>query len=135
MNSTNSHSTSGRSLGLFLALVLSASAYAGPGPQYWASLGRPQSSSVAPAKQAVRTDGVVCTGSEVVAITTTKPAWPNGRGPLHAVWTGAKRECTSCSAAATVMRPSLPNGRGRLQAVPVAGKHDCGPSCVAAAAS
>jgi hypothetical protein len=135
MNSTNSHSTAGRLLGLFLTLVLSASAYAGPGPQYWASLGRPYVQSGTPAKQAALADGVVCTGSGIVAITTTMPGWPNGRGPSHAVQTGIKRECSSCSVTATVMRPSLPNGRGPLQALPVAGRHDCGSQCVVSNAS
>lgn len=121
MNSINSHSIAGRSLGLFLSLILAGSAYAGPGIQYWQSLGKPK------AEPATK----ICTDHQVVRATVMEPVLPNGRGPLHAVDIGPKVVCTSCAGSSTVMLPSLANGRGPLHPVAVAAtRHYCNSSCV-----
>ncbi len=116
---------SGAALALLLALA-SPRALAGPGPQYWQSLGKANVEAATPVAQ---TSGPVCTDAKVVADTVTKNAWANGRGPLVTTTSGTKTECTACGTF-TVMKPSWPNGRGPMQAVQVAGRHDCTVACV-----
>lgn len=115
---------SGAALTLFLGLA-SPRALAGPGPQYWQSLGKAKAETVAPAAQA---PGPVCTDAKVVADTVTKNAWGNGRGPLVTTASSKKTECTVCGTF-TVMKPSWHNGRGPLQPVQVSGRHDCTVAC------
>lgn len=111
-----------------LAVGFTASrASAGPGPQYWQSLGKPKTE--APAAAAQPAPGVVCTDAKVVPVTETKNAWPNGRGPLVTTTVGTKTVCTACGTF-TVMKPSLPNGRGPMERVQVSGKHNCTTACV-----
>jgi hypothetical protein len=128
MKSLNPHSTAGRSLGLFLSLILAGSAYAGPGIQYWQSLGKSEVNPATPTKpEGMAANG--CAGSKLVAVTVMKASWPNGRAPLQEVQIGTKRECQSCGATATVMKSSWANGRGPLSPVQAASLHDCGSSC------
>ena len=115
--------------GAALALVFGFTApraLAGPGPQYWQSLGNPKAEAATPAAQP---SGLVCTDAKVVTDTVTKNAWANGRGPLVTTNVGTKTECTACGSF-TVMKPSWHNGRGPLQPVQIAGRHDCTVACV-----
>lgn len=117
----------GSGAGLALVLGITAPrAFAGPGPQYWQSLGKPKVETATPASQS---SGLVCTDAKIVPATQTRNAWPNGRGPLATLTVGTKTECTACGTL-TVMKPSLANGRGPMQAVQVAGTHDCTSACV-----
>jgi hypothetical protein len=115
--------------GAVLALVLGLSGprvLAGPGPQYWQSLGKAKVETVAPA---VQPSGVVCADAGTIPDTQTKNAWVNGRGPLATSTIGTKTECTACGTF-TVMKPSWHNGRGPLQPVQFAGRHECTSACV-----
>ena len=116
-------------LGVALAVVVGFTApraFAGPGPQYWQSLGKPKPEAATPAAQP---SGVVCTDAKIVPDKQTKNAWANGRGPMVTSTVGTKSVCTACGTF-TVMKPSWPNARGPLQPVQVAGKHDCTVACV-----
>lgn len=99
---------------------------AGPGPQYWQSLGKTKPEMTAPAAQP---SGTLCTDFKIVTVTETKNGWANGRGPLQVSEIGTKRVCTACGSF-TVMKADWPNGRGPLHPVQVAGSHDCTAECV-----
>lgn len=103
--------SAGLSLGLLASVLLSSSALAGPGPQYWQNVGRTNASATTQTKPAA-TAAHLCAGAETVAVTTMKPALPNGRGPLVEVQTGTKTVCHMCPVTTTVRTNSLPNGRG-----------------------
>ncbi len=91
-----------------LASLLTANTYAGPGPQYWANANR-NAAKADEAKPAATVP--VCPGSQEVAVTVMKPAWPNGRGPLAPVQIGTKRVCTVCPVTG-VATAGWANGRG-----------------------
>lgn len=98
-------------------------AIAGPGPDYWRNLGKPESkSSPAPAAPV---ETKACTDARLVSVTETKPTWPNKRGPLQTVEVGKKLVCTSCDTPLIVMKPSGHNGRGAMAPVAIKGTHDC----------
>jgi len=96
-------------LGLLFSAFLVTNAIAGPGIQYWQSLGKP-----APAAKQVKADISVCPGSELVPITVMKPAMANGKGPLTAVKIGTERVCHVCSSTSVFMTNDWPNHRGPL---------------------
>ena len=103
--------TSGAGLGLlFLALVFS-NAVAGPGPQYWQSLGKATAPAAEGAKSAAAPTHL-CAGATVVPVTAMRSSQANGRGPLVEVQTGTKTVCHMCPVTTTVRTNSLPNGRG-----------------------
>jgi hypothetical protein len=128
MNSIKLHSVAGRSFGLLLSLVLAGSAYAGPGPQYWQSLGDTSTRMTASAKSE-STATKSCAGSSLVGVTVTKSTWSNGRGPLQTVETNALSECNSCASTFTAMKASWASNRGPLTRVQVVSEHVCGSSC------
>lgn len=132
MNSTNSQSVAGRSLGLALSLILAGSAYAGPGLEYWQSLGKPTTQTVASAKSASAVVPV-CPGSEIVPVTVMKPSWPNGRGPLTAVQIGTERVCHLCTTSKVVTTNDWPSHRGplvqKVEATKVGATHVCTTAC------
>ena len=97
-------------LGLLFSAFLVTNAIAGPGIQYWQSLGKP-----APAAQQVKAADIpVCLGSELVPITFMKPAQANGKGPLVPVQIGTERVCHVCSSTSVFMTNDSPNHRGPL---------------------
>ena len=103
--------TAGASLALtFLALAYS-SAIAGPGPQYWQSLGKAKAAAAEPAKPAAASTQL-CAGATVVPVTAMKSPQSNGRPPFVTVQTGTKTVCHMCPVTTTVRTNSLPNGRG-----------------------
>jgi len=101
----------GAGLGLLFLALVSSNAVAGPGPQYWQSLGKAKAPAAEPAKPAT-TPTHLCAGATVVPVTVMKPALPNGRGPLVAVQTGTKTVCHMCPVTTTVTANAWPNGRG-----------------------
>lgn len=103
--------TAGASVGLLFLALVSSSAVAGPGPQYWQSLGKAKTPAVEPAKPAAALTHL-CAGATVVPVTVMKPAQANGKGPLVEVQTGTKAVCHMCPVTTTVRTNSLPNGRG-----------------------
>ena len=121
-----------RPLFLFGAAALalsSVSLIAGPGPQYWQSLGKP-----APAAKQVKAGNIpVCPGSELVPMTVMKPAMANGKGPLTPVQIGTERVCHVCKATTVVTTNDWPNHRGPLVQKVVETKagatHVCTVSC------
>ena len=133
MNSTNSHSIAGRFLGLALSLILAAGAYAGPGPQYWQSLGKQPTTQASAASKSVSAVVPVCPGSEVVPVTVMKPSWPNARGPLTAVQIGIERICHVCTTTTVVTTNDWPSHRGPLvqktEVTKVGAKHVCTTGC------
>ena len=89
--------------------LIAANTYGGPGPQYWANVG----------KNAAKTDSAkpaasvaACPGSQEVAVTVMKPAWTNGRGPLTEVQIGTERVCHMCPVATVATTNAWANGRG-----------------------
>lgn len=116
---------SGAALAIVLGLA-SPRVLAGPGPQYWQSLGKAKVETTARAAQPL---GVVCADARLIPDTQTKNAWANGRGPLATFTVGTKTACTACGTF-TVMKPSWHNGRGPLQPVQLAGRHDCTIACL-----
>lgn len=112
----------GAALALGTGLAI-PTAIAGPGPDYWRNLGKPEakSSLAPPAPIATR----ACTDSRLVPVTETRTTWHNGRGPLQTVEVGKKLVCTSCDIPLIVMKPSGHNARGPLAPVAIKGTHDC----------
>jgi len=103
--------TAGAGLGLLFLALVSSNAVAGPGPQYWQSVGKAK----APAAEAVKPSDApthLCAGATVVPVTTMKPAQANGRGPLVEVQTGTKTVCHMCPVTTTVRTNAQANGRG-----------------------
>jgi hypothetical protein len=114
-------------LGTVLALstgLTGPAALAGPGLEYWRNFGqsRTSASNVDPAPI---TAARPCTDSHVVAITESKPLFPNGRGPIRTVEVGSKLACTSCDSPMVAMKPSGDNGRGAMTPVALKGLHNC----------
>ena len=103
--------TAGAGLGLLLLALASSNALAGPGPQYWQSVGKAKAPAAEQAKP-VAAPTHLCAGATVVPVTAMQPAQPNGRGPLVEVQTGTKTVCHMCPVTTTVRTNSLPNGRG-----------------------
>jgi hypothetical protein len=117
-------------LGSLLALafgITAPRAHAGPGPQYWTN--KPQAKTEQAAQSSLPAAATICTDSKTVAITETKNAWANGRGPLQVTEVGSKRACTSCGSF-TVMKPDWHNARGPLHPVTITAQHDCNSACV-----
>ncbi len=125
---------SGAGLGLLFSTLISSSAMAGPGPQFWQSVGKAKAPVAEPAKAAV-VPTHACAGSAVVAVTEMKPALPNGRGPLVAVQTGTKTVCHMCPVATVATTNDWPSHRGPLVTTEVTKtgvEHTC-TNCVALA--
>ena len=127
--------TAGASLGLLFLALVSSNAVAGPGPQYWQSLGKAKAPAAEPAKLAAAPTHL-CAGATVVPVTAMKPSQANGRGPLVEVQTGTKTVCHMCPVTTTVRTNSLPNGRGTWTTTEVTKtgvEHTC-TNCTAVAA-
>lgn len=127
--------TAGASLGLLFLALVSSNAVAGPGPQYWQSLGKAKAPVAEPAKPAAAPTHL-CAGATVVPVTAMKPSQANGRGPLVEVQTGTKTVCHMCPVTTTVRTNSLPNGRGTWTTTEVTKtgvEHTC-TNCTAVAA-
>ncbi len=101
--------TLSRKAALAGALIASlvTTAYAGPGPQFWANFHK---NSDTPAKLTAATS--MCPGLHEVDATTLKPAWANGRGPLTEVKIGSERVCHMCPVTTAVTTHQWANGRG-----------------------
>lgn len=118
MNTSLLNKTAGAGLALLFLALVSPIAVAGPGPQYWQSLGKAKAPAAELAKPAAAPTHL-CAGAAVVPVTVMKPAQPNGRGPLVEVQTGTKTVCHMCPVTTTVRTNSLPNGRGAWTATEV----------------
>lgn len=119
----------GLSLGLLVSVLLTSSAHAGPGAQYWQSLGKAKDAT--PVVAATH----ACPGSQVVAVTTMQPAWSNGRGPLTEVQIGTETVCHMCPVT-TVATTGWANGRGpatKTEVVQPGAAHHCASGCTATA--
>ncbi len=113
----------------FIASLFAASTYAGPGPQYWANLSKSAAKTEA-AKPAA--SATACPGSQEVAVTTMKPAWANGRGPLTEVQIGTERVCHMCPVTTVTSTNAWANGRGpitRTETKSVGPTHHCNTGC------
>lgn len=99
-------------LGLLFSAFLATNAIAGPGIQYWQSLGKPKADTAVSTTKADATPVKLCAGAEVVASTIMKPAMANGKGPLVPVQVGTKTVCHMCPVTTVVTRNALPNGKG-----------------------
>ena len=111
--------------GFFVASLITASAYAGPGAQYWQHV-----ENSAKADKTVTTVPV-CPGSQEVVVTALKPSWSNGRGPLIPVQIGTKRVCTVCPVRSVATSGWL-NGRGpktKTEETKSGAQHDCTVNC------
>jgi hypothetical protein len=123
------------SAGLIASGVLIATAWAGPGSNYWRDsvpTGRttPPAAAV-PNRHMIRD----CTDSRLVSVMETRPILPNGRGPIRTTVVGQKRTCFSCGTPSIAMKPSWPNARGPLVPVTIPAPHDCTDACVLVAAA
>ncbi|MBI5767798.1 MAG: hypothetical protein HZA93_08375 [Verrucomicrobia bacterium] len=125
-------SLAGPSLGLLFAAFLASNAVAGPGPEYWRSLGQPKAATVEPAKP-VAVEIPVCPGSEVVPVTAMKSPQSNGRPPLVAVQTGTQRVCHLCTTTSVVITNDWPSHRGptvqKTEVAKVGATHVCTEAC------
>lgn len=127
MNTTIFSKAASVSLGLFFSTLFSINAVAGPGSQYWQSLGKVKAPIAKPAKASSAT-AVLCADAKVVPDTVMRPAWPNGKGPLVAVQIGTKTVCHICPVTIAVTKSAWPNGRGPLTTTTVTktgGEHVC----------
>ncbi len=122
----------GVSLGLLFSAFLAGNAIAGPGPQYWQSVGK----AAAPAAQSAKVADLavsICLGSEVVPVTAMKPSLPNGRGPLAPVQVGTERVCHVCTTSTVVTTNDWPNHRGplvqKIEVTKVGATHVCTTAC------
>lgn len=108
-----------------LGLSAPAALTAGPGSEYWRSLGQPK--AVEPVKEIQRPCplGDACPDFETAGIYENKPTSANGRGPTQMVQVGSKLICHTCAGTTTFMRSTHWNGRPPLVAVEVRAKHDC----------
>jgi hypothetical protein len=122
----------GAALALGTGLAL-PTAIAGPGPDYWRNLGKPESKSSLAPPESIATKA--CTDARLVPVTETRTTWHNGRGPLQTVEVGKKRVCTSCATPLVVMKPSWPNARGPLVPVTLNATHDCSRVCAPVAST
>lgn len=99
------------SAGLLLSALLAGNAFAGPGPQYWQSVGKPAAPA---AEQAKAADLPVCPGSDLVAVTAMKSLQSNGRPPLTAVQVGTQRVCHVCPTTKVETTGDWPSHRGPM---------------------
>jgi hypothetical protein len=112
MKSIYSLSTSGRSLGLFLLLILAGGAYAGPGPQYWqqAQLQHGQNAAVAPAAEAVAAmPGVGCSKCTTQAVQQFSSSNSSGKSLPHYTTVGTKHTCDMCGGTITTINGKTSN--------------------------
>ncbi len=125
----------GASLGLLLSTVLASHAIAGPGPQYWQSVGKPKAPAVEPASPAAAAIPV-CPGSEIVPVTTMKSPQSNGRPPFVAVQTGTQRVCHLCTSTTVTTTNDWPSHRGpavqKTEVTKVGATHVCTSACTPA---
>jgi hypothetical protein len=115
---------------VLLSSVFVVSAQAGPGLQYWQARAK-NAADASPAGPSLAS-AVICAGSEMVPVTTMKPALPNGRGALVAVQTGTERVCHLCSLSTLTVTHAWPNHRGpqtTLETTNVGGAHRCTSGC------
>ena len=112
MKSTNSPSNAGRSLGLFLSLVLAGSAYAGPGPQYWQQvrLQHEQSAAVAPTVAPAAVDPKLdCSKCRTQPVQQFSSSNPSGKLSPHSATVGAEHSCKSCDGVITTIKGKTSN--------------------------
>jgi hypothetical protein len=101
----------GAGLGLLFLALVSSNAVAGPGSQYWQSVGQPKAPAVEPAKPAAAPTHL-CAGATVVPVTAMKSPQTNGRPPFVETQIGTKAVCRMCPVTTTVKTNSQTNGRG-----------------------
>jgi hypothetical protein len=124
MNTTSLLKPAGLSLGLLFAALLSSTAVAGSGPQYWAAQGKPKAVKNADAATSVK----LCAGAEILPVMAMKPAMPNGKGAMVPVQVGTKTVCHMCPVTTITTRSSLPNGKGMpvtTEETKVGAEHNC----------
>ena len=127
--------TAGAGFGLLFLALVSSNAVAGPGPQYWQSVGKAKTPAAEPAKSAAVSTHL-CAGATVVPVAEMKSPQSNGRPPLVEVQIGTKTVCHMCPVTTTVRTNALPNGRGSWTTTEVTqtgAEHTC-TSCAAVAA-
>jgi hypothetical protein len=103
----------GIGLSLLFSVFFANNAVAGPGIQYWQSLGKPAAQAVDQTKSA-DVPMLICPGSEVVPVAVMKPSLPNGRGALVPVQVGTERVCNLCPTTTVITTNDWPNHRGPL---------------------
>lgn len=91
---------------LALAIGLSSSAIAGPGPEYWAARAREQAERTKKAELAKPTvaPAMACASCQMTAIRQFYPAAAGGKVPASYGRVGTKHECALCGGAITVVR-------------------------------
>ena len=107
---------------LVVGLSISSSSYAGPGPAFWQRPAPAKAASVSSAKVEQACGG--CADMKTTPVTVTKPALPNGRGPVETSIVGWQQTCRSCATSMT-QTATWPNGRGPAQATTTAAIHVC----------
>ena len=125
---------SGLASALIFSSLLAASVQAGQGFQFWQSRGNAaaQPTSV---EKSIASVGL-CPGSELLPVTTMKPAQANGRGALVAVQTGTKRVCHMCPVSTLAVTNAWTNARGPATTVEtstVGPAHNCSTGCASSA--
>ena len=96
MNSIKSNPIAGRFLGLFFSLVLAGSAYAGPAPQFWHSVGKSAAQPVAPA---IVAPAMACPTCQTTAVTQFSAINISGKAAPHYATVGVQHACAMCGGA------------------------------------
>jgi hypothetical protein len=122
MNTSYSSKLTAAGFGLLFSALLSTAAFAGPGPQYWAALGK------ATATNASAKAVTPCADAQVIPVTLARPALANGKGPLVETQVGTRTVCHICPVKSFTVRNAQANGRGPVtvtETTQTGVEHDC----------
>jgi hypothetical protein len=95
-------------LGLFLSALLSSSAIAGPGPEFWLQRARDLEAARKPTP--IKAAPMACANCKTTAITEFRPGGAAGKIPARHERIGSKHTCSSCRGEITTVRGRTTNG-------------------------
>lgn len=96
---------------LALAIGLSSSAFAGPGPQFWAQQAKNQANAAKKAEPAKPADpsAMACVTCKTTDIREFHSSQAGGKIPARSDIVGSKHECAMCGGAVTVVQGVITN--------------------------
>ena len=91
---------------LALAVGLSSSAFAGPGPQFWAQQAKNQADAAKKTETAkpADTSAMACATCKTTDVREFRSSQAGGKVPARSDIVGSKHECAMCGGAITVVR-------------------------------
>jgi hypothetical protein len=115
MNTSSISKLSVAGLGLLFSALLSTTAVAGPGPQFWAQQTAAAKARSEAAKSTTAPAAVqLCADAHVVAVTAMQPMMANGKGPLVERKVGTKTVCHICPVKGVSVKTAQANGKGPI---------------------